>query len=186
MAQNITASFSETTDDATIANLNRFIDQCLKLWAKYETRGLDARHALGTLLNKQLETAAKRRKHGAQVLKRAAQALDMSRSEMTRMMQLAKQFANVRELQQQHPTCKNWTQAKKLLAKPSARMHATDRSGKSPMSGVVKSITRITAKFRSGELPREETEAVEFQRNLQELIEAAQAYLQVETQRSVA
>jgi hypothetical protein len=186
MIHKSTATCLQAVGSDTIdIRVERIIARCRKVWEKHETRGLEARHALGKLLNAQLETAAKRQKYGAQVLKRAAKELGIARSELTRMMQFAKQFADVCELQKQHPGA-NWTLVRQLLAKPSGRVHATARSEKSPMSGVVKTLTRITAKFRRGELPRDGAEAEVFQRNLQELIEVVKSYLQIETQRSVA
>lgn len=93
------------------------LDQLAKQWQTYEHSGLVVRHEIGTLLNDHLGSPTKRLPQGERTLKKAAERLAVSESELSRMRWLADEFVNLADLLKAHPECNTWTKFKALLPK---------------------------------------------------------------------
>jgi len=93
----------------------QLLDSLAAEWERYEARGLEARHCMGTLLNDQFGPPTVRQTRGTRVLKRAAERLHIAESELSRMSRFAYHFKDVQNLKEQYPTVDAWTQVKALL-----------------------------------------------------------------------
>jgi hypothetical protein len=139
---------SNTNEDDEKQLLNKLV----RSWKSYRDRGLNVRHELGALLNGHLGLPTKRQPLGESVLKKAAQRLSVSESELSRMRWLAHLFEDVSSLKRQQPKCHSWTDFKRMLPqlKPTNDSTAAVRSVASsqhPLRGVVKSIDRLVTRF---------------------------------------
>jgi len=169
------AAAKATSDD-------RLVEQCQKLWTTNVSRDLQARHALGKLLNEHLGTDKARQKYGARVIPRIADELVIARSELTRMRQFAQQYGSYEEFRRQLPNCRNWSEVKLQLVKSANTNEKRRDDKKSPFRPMMLSIVKVSQALQQGKVPHEGAEAETFRAKLKSLVEFASQYLQSESQ----
>lgn len=163
---------------------DKLVEQCHELWTTNVYRDLEARYALGKLLDTHLGTDKGRQPYGAHVIQRIAEELKIARSELTRMRQFAQQYGSYDEFHEQHPDCRNWSEVKLQLVK-SAKSDGKRRDGKkSPFHPVMLSIVKVSRALERGKVPREGPGEATFRAKLKLLVEFAIRYLQSESQPS--
>lgn len=129
------------------------IDRLVELKQSLDKDGLGKRHRMGDLLLKRLGPPTKRHPRGRQVLKRAAERLDMSEGELSRIRWLRHLFASVDELRQR-PEISSWTRFKQLLPDLKApgghkvRASSGGRSQTAQVQAIARSLNRLTEQFR--------------------------------------
>jgi len=89
----------------------------VKQWRAHNTKGLEIRHQTGLLLNAHFGPPTERQTRGEGVLNSAAEQLQTTVSELSRMRWFAVHFRSVEDLNDQHPRVKSWTSVKELLPK---------------------------------------------------------------------
>ena len=138
--------------NANVEDVKQLLDSLEEKWKSHCNRGLEVRHEMGTLLNRSLGSPTARLPRGESVLGQAAERLNVSESELSRMRWLASLFEDVSSLKRQQPKCHFWTDFKRMLPqlKPTngstAAVQSAARS-QPALRGVVKSIDRIVARF---------------------------------------
>jgi len=88
-----------------------------RLWRQYDKRGLEVRLQTGAVLNTHLGSPSERQLYGVTVLKKVAEELNLSVSDLSRMRGFAHHFTSIAELKAQHPAVSSWTDVKTLLVK---------------------------------------------------------------------
>ena len=96
-------------------NDEELIAKLEEVWSSHCFTGLESRHKMGVLLKKSLGEPAERQDHGRRVMKKAAERLKTSESELSRMRWLGHLFTSVEELRERHPNCRSWTDFKQQL-----------------------------------------------------------------------
>jgi len=96
-------------------NESQLLAKLVKRWTSHERRGLTVHMEIGKLLNMHLGQPTKPQTRGQKVIKRAAQRLRTSKSELLSMCWLGHLFRDLKELKQSHPNCSDWTKFKAIL-----------------------------------------------------------------------
>jgi len=93
--------------------LDKLLGSLVKLWTQHKVRGFKTRHAMGRLINEYLGSPDRRQKHGAYTMRSAAERLNMSVSELSRMRWLSYLFSD--GVDQLPGDCRDWTSFKEQL-----------------------------------------------------------------------
>jgi len=94
----------------------RFIDDLVELWASHRKSDLDVRHRTGQLLNARFGDPTKRHKRGTGLLKQAAERLQITVSELSRMRWFAHLAESPSEFVQRH-SLTTWSDVRAFLPK---------------------------------------------------------------------
>jgi len=91
------------------------LDQLAEKWKARHEADLQIRHEAGVLLNERFGSPAKRQERGARVLEEAAEKLQTTASELSRMRWFAHHFSTLDDLREEHKDVTTWTAVKALL-----------------------------------------------------------------------
>lgn len=160
---------SSMTNTTTVADnqlisereFNQSLGDLAKRWKTQNAGDLNIRHQVGELLNKHLGPPENRQKRGAEVVKKVAEQLEISVSEISRMRRFASRNPSFSDFQQHHPAATNWSAVKNLLPKVK-RKPASNSRGPSPFSEakrLLKTLSSTLAKV-SQELKPAEKQAL--------------------------
>jgi len=153
-------------------------------WRAHHGAGLEIRHETGKLLNDYYGPPSKRQKRGEEVLKRAAELLQTTESELSRMRRFAFSFESVKVLKEEYPEATTWTAVKELLpklksqgGKPKGKSGngAASRVGRKQaepvkFGRVKQSLEALTSKLRKVRQDFSEAEKKELLAQFQELV----------------
>jgi hypothetical protein len=121
-------------DQGTISELD-FHDRLDKLagrWNSSREKDLQLRYRTGALLNKRFGSPENRQSRNAEVLKQAADRLQLAVSEVCRMRHFAFHFQSFQDFKAKHPQATTWTAVKELL--PKVKPHGGQHKGQPPAS----------------------------------------------------
>ena len=144
------ASDQQTTSEpakAGKAQIDEMIVELSGRWQGHDNASLELRHYSGLRLNALLGPPTKRQEYSGQVIERVAKAIHVSVSECSRMRWFSHHFPTVEGLKEKHPTLRNWSEARKLIAGMN-----TGRREKihKPRSTFIRSLRTLTKKLREG------------------------------------
>jgi len=138
------------TQEEFMLQLGKLAEQ----WRTHRDADLDLRHKTGVLLNRRFGSPEARQKRGNGVLEQAAEQLQTTQSELSRMRRFAFHFKSIQELKEKHPEAATWTAVKALL--PKLKPSGKKQEGQSAGGGAeaakpegAKSSGTKSAKFRS-------------------------------------
>lgn len=94
---------------------DQLLQKLEKLWGKRDSMDLAVRYQVGRLLKDKLGDRKLRQPYGEGILKKIAERLGTSRSELTRMRQFAEKFPSLDEFKAKHADVTTWKQLKELL-----------------------------------------------------------------------
>jgi len=169
------------TDDQLLSELEA-------LWNRRNEKDLEMRLQMGLRLNTHLDIGAPtvRKSYGARVLVRAAERLNLTKGELSRLRWFAHRFGSLDEFQSRHPEASTWSRVKVILAqlasegKPEKAKPAaiqTKVSGVSrKTSSALKTATSLLRQLGTCPEGKERKKLLE---GLQALVEAANGCLPV-------
>lgn len=161
------------------------------LWQQEGDHGLKIRHEMGSLINKEIGQPTVRQEHGHQVMKVAAERLEISESELSRMRWLAYHFESIIALKSQHPDVAHWTDFKKLLpglsqgktattdGKEEVTASATPPAKSRAVQSVVRSLEAMASKIKEMTAPLNKEERADILEKLKDVAAAVQDKLQL-------
>jgi len=175
-----TAGFGVDQDD-------QLLDRLVELWTCYQTHGLEVRWRVGAELNGRLGAPVERQPYGRAILKVAAERLEVSESELSRMRWFAHHFTSLADLQARHPAVDSWAKVKELLPSLNPKKvekdessPSTGRTSKAFITGFIRSLRIISDKLRRAEVTPDDKDRTMIRESLQELLEVAREHFQLE------
>jgi len=98
-------------------------------WRSQREKDLELRYQTGKLLNGHFGTPDTRQSRGKETLKCAAEELNISVTDLSRMRNFAFRFKSFTEFKRQHPLVMTWNAVKSLLPKPKPTGNAPTGDG---------------------------------------------------------
>jgi len=161
----------------------QLIDELVALWHSHQERGLHLRWQTGDMLNRRLGPPDKRLAHGKQVLKTAAEKLQIGESEVSRMRWFAALFGSAKDFQEARPEVRSWTKVKKvlpdLIAARRGRKKTSPCRKNAVATRVLRSLTTATKWFRRPGTDPDDATGERMLKALTQLMEAASERLQI-------
>jgi len=166
------------------------LEELVREWQGHHGADLAIRFKTGKLLNDMFGPPSKRQKRGDQVLKKAAERLQLDVSEISRLRRFAHSFSSVEDWLQQNPKATTWTAVKDLLSKLKSRDQAGQistnaRSHSAGMTGVQqisKSLATLSGLLHSVHTDLAKEDREELLEKFQEVVKALEACLHVKVE----
>lgn len=94
----------------------QFVCKLGAIWQTHDESSLPLRHELGLLVSEKMTELRKDQGRRQAILKRGAERLGMSTSDVSRLQAFASEFPTFEGFQEKHPDVKTWSGVKRLLA----------------------------------------------------------------------
>jgi hypothetical protein len=152
--QNLNSGNQTTMSEADFATQ---LGQLTKKWQTATEHDLEIRHDTGVLFNLRFGNPDIRQNRGGEVLKKAAEQLQISQSDISRMRGFAFSFKTIQDLKEKHPGVTTWRAVKDLLPKltPKGKAKEQEQNGAAissmPTGVKIRKLNKITQQLE--ELP---------------------------------
>jgi hypothetical protein len=100
----------------------QLVKEFVTIWKTHESSDLEARHRLGTMLNKKFGNPKDRQGYGSGVMKRLSNETGLSISDLSLIRWLAVLGDSVSEIREKHPEIVNWTAFKRKARELKSKM----------------------------------------------------------------
>jgi hypothetical protein len=181
MAKSDLAVQAAPATDESADRDNQILDKIAKLWETHRKRSLSARQDIGKLLNDRLGPPTERQPRNQQVLKRAAEKLRISESELNRMRWFHYFGQDGEPFWQDVPTIgRTWTKFKAILPHLIATAKGDEApngascngNGKTVVDSAMRSLRLAISRFSTSDFTVDGTNKEHMIARLRELVSA--------------
>jgi len=121
---NLNSGIQATMSDADFAE---HLGHLSEKWRRATEHDLEIRHETGALFNQRFKDPTQRQKRGDEVLKKAAEQLQIAQSDISRMRWFAFSFPSIQDMKATHSGVTTWSAVKKLLPTLKAKAKAKEQ-----------------------------------------------------------